>query len=546
MAGDIFATLTAYNTSPQTVESNSRAANTSGNLDNKFAGLMNECLTEAEEVLTGEIKTLLPAVTQQVTAFTGNNSFAQSVIDILAGEPLPVEGEPVAESTDNDAVIWPEGEEPETVSISDEMSASYSAIKQAAERIAAKVKDFLSESAQNIELSDADVQQIAEKILHDGKAEELMNNLPAELQQEIRQAVNDIAARLTHNDGADTQPVVKILGAVAERLTAAENTDSPDETEDESEENTELAESIAGLAVAADTLPQTQTPNEQQNITDSAQAKNTAGISRNLRQVRAAKSQAQPEETATSSDSQQTGANFREALANRITDNEDTDSQPQNQNFSQGRDESGTGDSSSQRQRTSQKVTSRTQANDTDTTSANARRTESRSDFQSFFEGVLTSRRTVSRTSEAEPLSLRGTENFTQASALRNGIVNVVRFIRADGVQKARVVVDPPALGRVSVELTSGTSGVEASIKVASEQIRQLIQDQLSELRMNLSQQGVQVAEFTVDVQQDNSGSQQNNQQEQNQYVSFADDSDDGETEEFRVDLEDGLLYWVA
>ena len=113
-------------------------------------------------------------------------------------------------------------------------------------------------------------------------------------------------------------------------------------------------------------------------------------------------------------------------------------------------------------------------------------------------------------------------------------------------MHKARVVVDPPALGRISVELTSGTSGVEASIKVSSEQIRQLVQDQLSELRMNLSQQGVQVAEFTVDVQQDNSGSQNQQGQQNNPYMNFFADDEDSETEEFRIDLEDGLLYWVA
>ncbi|MBQ7196491.1 MAG: flagellar hook-length control protein FliK, partial [Synergistaceae bacterium] len=128
-------------------------------------------------------------------------------------------------------------------------------------------------------------------------------------------------------------------------------------------------------------------------------------------------------------------------------------------------------------------------------------------------------------------------------------LVNVVRFIRADGVQKANVVIDPPALGRISVELTSSSSGVEASIKVSTEQIRQLVQDQLTQLRMNLSEQGVQVAEFTVDVQQDsqNGGgnSQNENQQdEQRNFIGGLEEEDD--TEDFRIDLEDGLLYWVA
>ncbi len=122
-----------------------------------------------------------------------------------------------------------------------------------------------------------------------------------------------------------------------------------------------------------------------------------------------------------------------------------------------------------------------------------------------------------------------------------------MRFIRADGVQKASVVIDPPALGRISVELTSNSSGVEASIKVASEQIRQIVQDQLIQLRDNLSQQGVQVSEFTVDVQQDNRHGGGNYQGDNQRRQNFAFNGiDEEETEEFRIDIEEGLLYWVA
>ena len=123
-----------------------------------------------------------------------------------------------------------------------------------------------------------------------------------------------------------------------------------------------------------------------------------------------------------------------------------------------------------------------------------------------------------------------------------------MRFIRSDGVHKANIVVDPPALGRISVELTSGTSGVEASVKVASEQIRQIVQEQITQLRENLSQQGVQVSEFTVDVQQDNTGQGQNSGRENQReyYNSLTSGNTEDDTEDFRVDLEEGLLYWVA
>ena len=175
--------------------------------------------------------------------------------------------------------------------------------------------------------------------------------------------------------------------------------------------------------------------------------------------------------------------------------------------------------------------------------------TNSHNNFQGFFEGVLNNRRTVSQNSPL-PLNLRAANfNLTQPQTLREGLTNTVRFIRADGVQKASIVVDPPALGRISVELTSGTSGVEASIKVSSEQVRQLVQDQISQLRMNLSEQGVQVAEFTVDVQQDNNGhGGQNNSQEnyQRRQQGIIGGVAGDETEEFQIDLEEGLLYWVA
>ena len=191
--------------------------------------------------------------------------------------------------------------------------------------------------------------------------------------------------------------------------------------------------------------------------------------------------------------------------------------------------------------RTTQRTTSRNET----------RRTEALNDFQMFFDSVNRVRRSPARVS-TQPLSLR-TGNYesdgtqSRPNALRNSIVNVVRFIRADGVRKANIIVDPPALGRISVELTSSSSGVEASVKVANEQIRQIVQDQFTQLRDNLLQQGVQVSEFTVDVQQDSSrqGHDSGGQNQKDNYA-FTPSEDDDDTENFRADLEEGLLYWIA
>ena len=213
--------------------------------------------------------------------------------------------------------------------------------------------------------------------------------------------------------------------------------------------------------------------------------------------------------------------------------------------LTQGRTETRTAPSGTRNE--TRRVETRRTVSAPSTSAASPQRTAVHSDFQSFFEGVTRARRTASRT-PAQPLSLRaGTYSPTQAGTLRAGIVNTVRFIRADGVQKANIVIDPPALGRITIELSSGTSGVEASVKVASEQIRQVVQEQMAQLRENLSQQGVQVSEFTVDVQQDNTGQGQNSGREnQRRQYEFSAGNTEEDTEDFRIDLEEGLLYWVA
>jgi hypothetical protein len=171
-------------------------------------------------------------------------------------------------------------------------------------------------------------------------------------------------------------------------------------------------------------------------------------------------------------------------------------------------------------------------------------------DFDRFFQGVIDAPSNVRVSAEApvQRLDLGKGVHLPRNEALREGLDNTVRFIRASGVQKAEVIVDPPALGRVSVELTSTTTGLEAAIKVSSEQVRQLVQDQLMQLRFTLAQQGVELTHFSVDVQQDG-GQRQHEQQgaEQNGNGVLAGD-DDGTDEEtvFRVDLNEGLLYWVA
>lgn len=531
MTADISATLQTY-TEPQYLQ----AASTSERNDSQpgiFSALI-DAVSDAGEILEQLPQDIIPNTEGQVMTFSGNNTLARSVIDILAGETDDTEILLASDEPDiTDEVIWPDNEE------------QFSELGRSVNKLVVKVKEVVAEKIHDDTFSDTEFQELAEQVI----TEEGINDLSEEMRKELAIAVNDIAASLKQDDGQDTQPVVKMLGEIADRIIpqvqeVSSKSEDVSEGDDNLSELPEVSIEFAGLANVLNTFQPQEQISRQEHAVSSVQAHQPRS-----HQAQQSDSQ-QLDESPVSLESQPVAQTYREALDTHGTQQEAPNSgqdQPGTQSQGQGHSNPDSHDSPT-RTRTNSPKTIDSRANSTDTgkrsTAEGIRQTDSHTDFAAYFEGVLSTRRTSTRTS-ATPLDLRTTQNFTQATTLRDGLVNVVRFIRADGVQKARVVVDPPALGRISIELTNGTSGVEASIKVSSEQIRQLVQDQLSQLRMNLSQQGVQVAEFTVDVQQDNSGSQQGQQQNtpyMNSY--FADDDD--ETEEFRVDLEDGLLYWVA
>ena len=137
-------------------------------------------------------------------------------------------------------------------------------------------------------------------------------------------------------------------------------------------------------------------------------------------------------------------------------------------------------------------------------------------------------------------------------AAVEDGIQHVVRFLRTEGRQAASIIVDPPALGRIEIELVSIAKGVEASIKVASEQVRQLVQDHITVLRNHLEQQGVHLGEFVVDLRDNSKGNSgqntfagEKNSRRRGASV-LESESIDETVPSFRMDLEHGLLSWVA
>ena len=544
MSTEIF-TLIQPNINANAAQINNSQNNNSQAQPGLFESMINN-LTDTQEIINPE---QLLQVRENLMTFKSNNSFSQSVIDILAG-----------------------------LNNSDNLESQIAALPQDKQtQILQAVNEFL-EAPQNP--ADNNIQaepvKFISRLMNDDTIRAQIDSLPEDKQTQILQAVNEFfdAAQNNQDSSVIQEKQEKLFAVLRENLNLPESqnlnpadipvripeksfesitppdTDENKENENESDSEIESEQNetpqaniFAGIPVNIPANNETSTK-PANNVTAHIAPHKNLQTHENLQVP--AKSDAKIELTKTT--------NFDENMR-EIPSESDSESQPQANNNNQdsgNKNFNGNNFTNARENFTSSRNQSRNINNGRRTESnqperANNNRTESHSSFQTFFEGVLTSRRTASQNSPT-PLNLRANLEFTPSANLRDGVVNVIRFIRADGVQKANIVVDPPALGRISIELTSNSSGVEASIKVASEQIRQLIQDQLTQLRMNLSQQGVQVTDFTVDVQQDNQqgqGQNQNNNPYYNAFNNGADDESDS-IEEFRVDLEEGLLYWVA
>lgn len=444
-----------------------------------FENLMAEFISpEAEEQ---NIELLIPEGNNHLMTFKGNNSFSQSVINLLAGnENENNEGDVNVNLTENQEeleIIWDEDNKDIEMPVNEEVTTD---------------KENLVISRN---ISDSQVRKDEKP----DETEEIKT-------EDDENKIDDNAEELTSENAVNVPIFAGVVGV---------NNNAVSEVEGKNE-NPKISTPYA----KHEKNIKSQTQNAQQNIhIDSENEHENSQTEKKL--------------------------NFGEELKNQEAES------GSEKNIFNGHEHNNNHDSGqkSNNGQNGQKIQAKNQ-NEKSSTLSNSQRIEAHDSFQNFFESVVNNRRTVSQNSPL-PLNLRaGNVNFTPSQTLREGLVNTVRFIRADGVQKANIIVDPPALGRISVELTSSSSGVEASIKVANEQIRQLVQDQISQLRMNLSDQGVQVAEFTVDVQQDNQfggqGQGQNNSQEEKGRRDFVREISSEDTEEFNIDLEEGLLYWVA
>ena len=144
------------------------------------------------------------------------------------------------------------------------------------------------------------------------------------------------------------------------------------------------------------------------------------------------------------------------------------------------------------------------------------------------------------------------TQMLERQNAFGEGITNVLEFLKTDGTNQARIVVEPPALGRIDVSLQAGSNGVEAAFRVDNENLKQVLQQQLDSLKSSLEAQGIHVSGLTVDIRnkEDQRGRADVSQQgRKNRRITGAEAAEEGLEEGarlVRLDLEKGLLHWLA
>ena len=142
------------------------------------------------------------------------------------------------------------------------------------------------------------------------------------------------------------------------------------------------------------------------------------------------------------------------------------------------------------------------------------------------------------------------TYSLNAESPLGDGMRSVLEFMRNDGINEARIVVEPPSLGRVDVSLQASGAGVEAVFKVDNESLKQILQQQLDILKTSLEQQGIHVSNLAVDIKNrdDQKGRPDpyGGRAKARRADGIADADGENEPRLARIDLEKGLLHWVA
>jgi len=152
---------------------------------------------------------------------------------------------------------------------------------------------------------------------------------------------------------------------------------------------------------------------------------------------------------------------------------------------------------------------------------------------------------------DATPVYLK---NYTsdEGVKLKQGLNAVISLMRREGVDTARITVHPPELGHIDVDLDiARDGGLRAAFKVEGSNVANLLTGQLDSLRQTLNASGFQVLGLDVYVkgqgeERDQHRGESNHGRQKTKSLEAVNGKDIFGEMAFELDVERGLLQWIA
>ncbi len=152
---------------------------------------------------------------------------------------------------------------------------------------------------------------------------------------------------------------------------------------------------------------------------------------------------------------------------------------------------------------------------------------------------------------DATPVYLK---NYTsdEGVKLKQGLNAVINLMRREGVDAARIAVHPPELGHIDVDLDiAQDGGLRAAFKVEGSNVANLLTGQLDSLRQTLNASGFQVLGLDVYIkgqseERDQHRGESNHRRQKTKSLEAIDGKDILGEIAFELDVERGLLQWIA
>ena len=152
---------------------------------------------------------------------------------------------------------------------------------------------------------------------------------------------------------------------------------------------------------------------------------------------------------------------------------------------------------------------------------------------------------------DATPVYLK---NYTsdEGVKLKQGLNAVISLMRREGVDAARITVHPPELGHIDVDLDiARDGGLRAAFKVEGSNVANLLTGQLDSLRQTLNASGFQVLGLDVYIkgqseERDQHRGESNHRRQKTKSLEAVNGKDIFGEMAFELDVERGLLQWIA